>query len=552
MSEFSRKGDPKDHCKKYELPMIGMGHNDIMLCKMFKTYLKGSASMWYKSLKPRSIGSYEQLKRKFLKYYSHLCRKAKYTESLVHCRQRANEELGDYLTRFKEEAEMVTNLDKVKEMGFLTTGLDPYKGKKLRSSLYDFPPKSLNDIYVRGENIRQKMEIIGDIRTPKGMTNQSELTSMKAQDQVLTTGMILHEIKGKPEFVQSAKIKVLNHKKNPDKYCDHHRDKGHNTDECYHLKKLIERMIKDGKLNQFVRNLRDRLGPKENQEEKVEAEEPEQRDKIRGEAKSHMPMTFSTEDYEDVIRPHEDPLIINPIIRQNKIWKGMLEPCNEAPLYTIGGHPIQFEGTIKLPVLLGKLPYTVEKPVKFYMVWIESPYNVIFGRPFLSTFKAVESVPHLKLKFPTEKGVGKMRGDQKTARIIILEDLEKDQEYEGSDETGKRKRAEAEHSGSREILNIELEKIGADLSSSIAEPAAETEEVELYAGHSGKTVRIGKNIGTDLKEKVIAVIQEYYDVFAWGLEDIPSLGPKIAKHCLNLHPEAKPVKQKKRTFAVKR
>ncbi|XP_074323291.1 uncharacterized protein LOC141660225 [Apium graveolens] len=364
-------------------------------------------------------------------------------------------------------------------------------------------------------------------------------------------------------------MKVPNHKKNPDKYCDYHRDKGHNTDECYHLKKLIERMIKDSELNQFIRDLRDRLGPKENQEEEVEADEPERRDRIRGEvktisggsildkdsktakkkyarqvhnlyqfgqAKPHMPMTFSTEDYEDVIRPHKDPLIINPIIGQNKIWKVMvdtcssanilfhktyckmnlageqLEPCNEAPLYTIGGHPIQFEGTITLPVLLGKLPYTVEKLVKFYVVRIESPYNAIFGRPFLSIFEAVESIPHLKLKFPTEKGVGEMRGDQKTARIIMLEDLEKDQEYEGPDGTGKRKRAESEPSGSREILNIELEKFGADLSSPIVEPAAETEEVELYA-------RIGSQDRT---------------------------------HCLNVQPEAKPVKQKKRTFVVER
>ncbi|XP_074362478.1 uncharacterized protein LOC141702756 [Apium graveolens] len=279
---------------------------------------------------------------------------------------------------------------------------------------------------------------------------------------------ILHEIKGKPGFVRPAKMKVPNHKKNPDKYCDYHRDKGRNTDECYHLKKLIKRMNKDGELNQLVRDLRDSLGLKENQEEEVEADEPERRDRIRGkvktisggsildkdsktaqkkyarqvynlyqfgQAKPHMPMTFSTEDYEDVIRPHEDPLIINPIIGQNKIWKVMvdtgssanilfhktyckmnlagkqLEPCNEAPLYVIGGHPIQFEGTITLPVLLGKLSYTVEKLVKFYVVRIESPYNEICGRPFLSTFKAVESIPHLKLKFPTEKGVGEMRGD---------------------------------------------------------------------------------------------------------------------------------------------
>ncbi|XP_074346268.1 uncharacterized protein LOC141685042 [Apium graveolens] len=276
-------------------------------------------------------------------------------------------------------------------------------------------------------------------------------------------------------------MKVPNHKKNPDKYCDYHRDKGHNTDECYHLKKLIERMIKESELNQFVRDLRDRLGPKLNQEE-LEAEEPERRDMIRGEvktisegsvlvkdsktvknkyarqvynlykfgqAKSHMPITFSTQDYEDVIRSHEDPLIINPLIGHNKIWKVIvdtgssvnilfpktyckmnlagekLEPCNEESLYAFRGYPIQFEGTIILPVLLSKLTYTIKKPVKFYVVQIESLYNAILGRSFLSTFEAVESIPHLKLKFPTEKGVGEMMGDQKTARIIMLEDFRK-------------------------------------------------------------------------------------------------------------------------------
>ncbi|XP_074373742.1 uncharacterized protein LOC141714100 [Apium graveolens] len=296
MSEFNGKGDPEDHCEKYELLMIVMGHNDIMLCKMFKTYLKGSASIRYKSLNPRSIGSYEQLKRKFIKYYSHLYRKAKDTEALVHCRQRANEELGDYLARFKEEAGMVTNLDKFKVIGFLTAGLDPYKGKKLRSSLYNFPLKSMNGIYVRGGHIRRKMESIGGYkdsrsdnrskRADKYEISRSDIDRRDSKkegrketdrggerhrdrDLAVFTSLnmpiskILHEIKGKLGFVRPAKMKVPNHKKNPHKYCDYHGDKGHNTDECYHLKKLIERMIKEDELNQFVRDLRDRLGPKD-------------------------------------------------------------------------------------------------------------------------------------------------------------------------------------------------------------------------------------------------------------------------------------------------
>ncbi|XP_074377371.1 uncharacterized protein LOC141718896 [Apium graveolens] len=282
MSEFNGKGDPDDHCEKYELLMVGMGHNDIMLCKMFKTYLKGSASMWYKSLKPRSIGSYEQLKRMFLKYYSHLCRKAKDTEALVHCRQRANEELGDYLARFKKEAGMVTNLDKIKAMGFLTAGLDPYKDSRRddRSKRADRYEGS------RSGSDRKDSRKEGRKEMDRGAERRRDRDSAVFTPLNAPISKILHEIKGKPGFVRPTKMKVQNHKKNPDKYCDYHRGKGHNTDECYHLKKLIKRMIKDGELNQFVRDLRDRLGPKENQEEEVEADEPEQRDMIRGEVKT--------------------------------------------------------------------------------------------------------------------------------------------------------------------------------------------------------------------------------------------------------------------------
>lgn len=92
-----------------------------------------------------------------------------------------------------------------------------------------------------------------------------------------------------------------------------------------------------------------------------------------------------------------------------------LEPCHEAPLYGFGNQPVPIEGTITLNNLLRKAPYTVVKEAKFYVVRVDSPYNGILGRPALSLFQAVSSIPHLKLKFPTKHGVGEMRGDQKAA-----------------------------------------------------------------------------------------------------------------------------------------
>ena len=83
-------------------------------------------------------------------------------------------------------------------------------------------------------------------------------------------------------------------------------------------------------------------------------------------------------------------------------------------------------------------------------------------------------------------------------------------------EGNKRRRTEDDSGGSGHTVHIELEKFGDDLSNPIAEPETETEEVELYAGCSGKMVRIGKDMEPGLKQKVMDVVRQYHDVFRLG------------------------------------
>lgn len=44
-----------------------------------------------------------------------------------------------------------------------------------------------------------------------------------------------------------------NNRRNRDKYCRYHRDYGHDTNDCYNLKNLIEAMIRRGQLANYVR-----------------------------------------------------------------------------------------------------------------------------------------------------------------------------------------------------------------------------------------------------------------------------------------------------------
>ena len=43
-------------------------------------------------------------------------------------------------------------------------------------------------------------------------------------------------------------------------------------------------------------------------------------------------------------------------------------------------------------------------------------YNVIIGRPTLNRWKSATSTYFLKMKFPTENGIGEVRGDQVLVR----------------------------------------------------------------------------------------------------------------------------------------
>ena len=66
------------------------------------------------------------------------------------------------------------------------------------------------------------------------------------------------------------------------------------------------------------------------------------------------------------------------------------------------------------------------KDVTFLVVDCSSLYNAILGRPTLNSWKAVTSTYHLMIKFPTEYGVGEVRGDQLAACECYIAVLEMD------------------------------------------------------------------------------------------------------------------------------
>ena len=64
--QFDGKGNPKQHIAHFVETCENAGTQGDLLVKQFVPSLKGNAFDWYTDLEPKSINSWEQLKREFL------------------------------------------------------------------------------------------------------------------------------------------------------------------------------------------------------------------------------------------------------------------------------------------------------------------------------------------------------------------------------------------------------------------------------------------------------------------------------------------------------
>jgi hypothetical protein len=78
----------------------------------------------------------------------------------------------------------------------------------------------------------------------------------------------------------------------------------------------------------------------------------------------------------------------------------------------------------------------------------------------------------------------------------------------------------------------------------------ELEEFEV--GDPKKRVRIGSQLPQYVKEEPVAFLRRNSDVFAWSHENMSGIDPSVIVHKLNVEPNHRPVKQRRRTFAAER
>ena len=83
-------------------------------------------------------------------------------------------------------------------------------------------------------------------------------------------------------------------------------------------------------------------------------------------------------------------------------------------------------------------------------------------------------------------------------------------------------------------------------------PTQELEDVSLVEGDVTKVIRVGPGIDSNLKTKIMELLNHNLDIFAWTHKDMSGIDNKVIEHRLNVDLTRKPVQQKRRVFAPER
>ncbi|GKA77232.1 reverse transcriptase domain-containing protein [Tanacetum coccineum] len=171
-------------------------------------------------------------------------------------------------------------------------------------------------------------------------------------------------------------------------YCEYHRQKGHTTNECVQLRQLIDKLVKEGRLDHLVKNIK---------EGKDKQRSGGKKDAPRDKADTiYMVQSWQRKTKQKVSQKfsHGSGISFPTLTADNAVVEPLTIEINAAGhdihrMYNDGEH-LQIKRTNIASKTAPKSP---------------SPYNGIIGRPGISAIRAVPSTAHGMLKFPVDGGI---------------------------------------------------------------------------------------------------------------------------------------------------
>ncbi|GKD30003.1 hypothetical protein Tco_1240781 [Tanacetum coccineum] len=240
--------DPKDHLGIFSTAAEQEEWLMPIWCKMFRQTLGGATRNWFDDLDPKSVDSFEELSQKLLEEFSQQKRFPPVLRISAFMHGHGHPELAKKLNdKIPKTVDEMFERVRAFIRGEVAAGsaemVHPSQGYKgyVRPAWTRVPEKDRN----RG-GLREARRNMG-VYTPYPQKDTfTPLT--KTPKEILAMESV--------SFPEPPPLIGTPEKQNLNKFCDYLGDRGHNTNNCYQLKKQIEEVVASGKLAHLVKDIR--------------------------------------------------------------------------------------------------------------------------------------------------------------------------------------------------------------------------------------------------------------------------------------------------------
>ncbi|KAL2246210.1 UNVERIFIED_CONTAM: Retrovirus-related Pol polyprotein from transposon [Sesamum indicum] len=619
LPKYDGTRDPQEHIAAFDMVMNLYGQASSIVAKLFVTTLTGKAQEWFTNLPPGSIESYEHLVQKFAFHFASKKKQKRSATHLFTIRQGENESLKNFIGRFNNETLEVQDLRIDMMTSILIHGL---KKGVFASALARDPPVDTEQLmamaqkYIDEEEMNAMKDEEWRVTTERArdgrFARDRDMRPKKEREKEppyqpkysrytplnMTRAKALMMVEKDKILMWPKHTRVTPAKRNSNKYCRFHRERGHDTEECYQLKDEIERLVRQGYFRRqnphnFERR-HDRRGRSRSRDRRsnwaedrrnqtmaenapvkgiihtiaggsegwsrrarrrFERETRWERRKQGVHTTSNPEIVFGDQDAGTRIVTDNDPMVIRMDIANFTVHKVLIDNGSLADiifkevLNKMGLDNIRLEPVNILLVGFGGSEVaslgTVELPVSLG----EEPERKTLMVKFL-----VVDMPFAYNVILGRPGLNSFRAVVSTYHLkmkfptisgigeVVCDQIEAKRCYNLS--LGKSEKYEK-----RKLQSMKKEDWQA-LKAGRIEPV-DHKEVELIQGDPTKVTKIGTNLG-QFEGIMITFLRSNVDMFAWDPSDFRGINPEVIVHRLNVDPSMRPVQQKKRTFGAEK
>ncbi|XP_043701798.1 uncharacterized protein LOC122652182 [Telopea speciosissima] len=165
---YDRTTDPTEHINYFNAMMTMYGGTEIVSCRAFPSSLKGTATSWFSWLPSNSITSFAQLCRAFVTHFQSSMKHKKTTVNLLSMKQRSDESIRSYISRFNKESLDLRDLDEATAHTAMSNGLTH---EDLIKDLARKPTKSMAKLLDRCNEFANMEDVL---QARKGNENEGE------------------------------------------------------------------------------------------------------------------------------------------------------------------------------------------------------------------------------------------------------------------------------------------------------------------------------------------------------------------------------------------